>query len=101
VLLSRDVATIEWPSEELAEELARYVDAYNKKPDLEMSILEWNKSYGSSEWKNKQTTKVSGDVTTRVKSRQFTLIRYVCYVDDMALLDLITCPSCVSIPRTL
>jgi hypothetical protein len=99
VRVAQDVVTIEWPSEELTEELARDVDAYNEEPDLVASIPEWNMSY-ECEWKNKQTTKFSGDVTTRVRSWQFNLIRYVCYADDMALLDVFTY-ACrrVSIPR--
>jgi flagellar capping protein FliD len=93
---------MEWTSEEMAEDLARYVDAYNEEPDMVASFLEWNKSYGSSEWKNKQTTKFSGDVTTRVMRWQFNLMRYVCYADDMGLLDVITYAcSRVSITRTL
>jgi hypothetical protein len=31
---------MEWPSEEMAEDLARYVDAYNEEPDLVASFLE-------------------------------------------------------------
>jgi hypothetical protein len=29
---------MEWPSEELAEDLARYVDAYNEEPDFVASF---------------------------------------------------------------
>jgi hypothetical protein len=58
---SRDVVTIEWPSKELVEELAGYVDAYNKEPDVVASFPELNKSYGSSEWKNKENTMFWGD----------------------------------------
>jgi hypothetical protein len=49
VPLGRDVVTIEWPSEELAKELARYVDLYNEELDLVASFPKWNMSYGSSE----------------------------------------------------
>jgi hypothetical protein len=79
-----------------------YVDAYTEEPDMVASFPEWNMSYGSSEWKNKQTTKFLGDVTTRVMSMQFNMMKYVCYVDGMALLNVITYAcSRVSIPRTL
>jgi hypothetical protein len=60
VPLSRYVVAIEWPSEELAEELTRYVDGYNEEPDLVGLLPEWNGSSGSSEWKTSKLPSFQG-----------------------------------------
>jgi hypothetical protein len=44
---------MDWASEKLAEDLVKYVDAFNDDP-VEVAEREpWNKSYGPSEWKKK------------------------------------------------
>jgi hypothetical protein len=67
--------TIDWPSESAAEDLVRYVDAFNEGADAPPQP-DWNKSYGPSEWKNKTASKERGDIKTRVRSWQFNLTRY-------------------------
>jgi hypothetical protein len=49
VPLSQYVVTIGWWNEELAEDMARYMDAYKEEPDMVASFEEWNMSYGSRE----------------------------------------------------
>jgi hypothetical protein len=66
---------MDWASEKLAENLVKYVDTFNDDPVQAEEREPWNKSYGPSEWKNKKTTKFGGDVTKRVRSWQFNLMR--------------------------
>jgi hypothetical protein len=66
-----------WASEKLAEDLVKYIDAFNDDHFEAPEREPWNKSYGPSEWKNSKTTKFGGDVKTRVRSRQFNLMRLV------------------------
>jgi len=72
---ARCCVTMDWASEKLAEDLVKYVDAFNDDPVEAAEREPWNKSYGPSEWKNKKTKKFGGDVTTRVRSWQFNLMR--------------------------
>jgi hypothetical protein len=74
VPLSRDVVTVNWASESLAEDLVRYVDAFYEDADARPDQPDWNKSYGTSLWKDKTTKSVLG-VNTRVKCWQFNLTR--------------------------
>lgn len=75
VPLSRDIVTLSWASESLAEDLVRYVDAFYEDENACPGQPDWNKSYGPSQWKDKTTTKPRRGVKTRVRCWQFNLIR--------------------------
>jgi hypothetical protein len=75
VPLARCSVTMDSASEKLTADLVKYVDAFNDDPVKAAERKPWNKSYAPSEWKNKKTRKFGGDVTKRVRSRQFNLMR--------------------------
>jgi hypothetical protein len=72
---ARCCVTIDWASEKLVGDLAKYVDAFKDDPVEAVEREPCNKSYGPSEWRNKKTTKFGRNVTTRVRSSQFNLKR--------------------------
>jgi hypothetical protein len=57
----------------LVEDLVEYVDAFNDNSVDAAECEPWNMSYGPSEWENKKTTKLGGEVKTRVRRWQFNL----------------------------
>ena len=75
VPLSRDIVTLSWASESLAEDLVRYVDAFYEDENACPGQPDWNKSYGPSQWKDKTTSKPRRGIKTRVRCWQFNLIR--------------------------
>jgi hypothetical protein len=71
---ARGYLTMDSARDKLAEDLGKYVDAFNDDPVEAAEREPWNKSYMPSEWQNKKTTKFGGDVRTLVRSWQFNLM---------------------------